>query len=318
MSKYSTLENQPEIPFASLARTDLHLLAVFMTVVESGGFSAAQVALNLGQSTVSRHMADLESRLGMRLCQRGRVGFRLTEKGARVYEASQRLFKNLESFRSEIGALSGQLVGKLSFAVIDNWVTDTASPLTAALAAFKTQGPNVQIEIHCLAPDDIELAVLDSRVSIGIGVFHQHRPGLAYKQLYQDPLELYCGQGHELFESADSGHTPAILAGADYVRRAYLSEEKVAPLVAHLPSTATAHQVEGVAFLILTGRYIGYLPKSYALQWVLQDRMRSILPRHFILQTNIEVVTRRGVTLTAVEQTFLQELFTANKHSGIS
>ena len=56
-----------------LHKADLHMLAVFMTVVECGGFAAAQVALNVGQSTISRQISDLERRLGMRLCQRGRA-----------------------------------------------------------------------------------------------------------------------------------------------------------------------------------------------------------------------------------------------------
>ncbi len=41
------------------------MLAVFMTVVECGGFAAAQVALNVGQSTISRRISDLEKRLGI-------------------------------------------------------------------------------------------------------------------------------------------------------------------------------------------------------------------------------------------------------------
>ena len=39
-----------------LHKADLHMLAVFMTVAECGGFAAAQVALNVGQSTISRQI----------------------------------------------------------------------------------------------------------------------------------------------------------------------------------------------------------------------------------------------------------------------
>ena len=109
----------PTIP--RLHKADLHMLAVFMTVTECGGFAAAQVALNVGQSTISRQISDLEKRLGMRLCQRGRAGFRLTDKGRIVYEACQHLATALESFRATVGALRGELVGDLSIAAIDNW-----------------------------------------------------------------------------------------------------------------------------------------------------------------------------------------------------
>lgn len=295
-------------PIGRLSKTDLHLLAVFMTVVETGGFAAAQVALNLGQSTVSRHIGDLEKRLGMRLCQRGRVGFRLTDKGRVVYESCQTLFNALEAFRTEVGAMRGELVGELSLALIDNWITETGAPFAGALAAFKDRGRQVHLNIHTLPPDEIERAVLDGRVGLGIGVFHQHRPGLAYEVLYQDPVELYCGRDHRLFALAAEGRVPGDLGSADLVRRGYLSEEQVAPLTAKLPSSATAHQIEGVAFMILSGRHIGYLPVSYAARWVAAGRMRSLLPEQFRLSTNIEIVMRRGAALSMVSRAFIDAM----------
>ena len=90
----------------------------------------------------------------------------------------------------------------------------------------------------------------------------------------------------------------------DLAHRAYLSERQVAPLTGDLPSTAAARQIEGVAFLILSGWHIGYLPVTYAERWVESGRMRSILPEIYRLNTKFELVIRRGVTLTLVSQTF--------------
>ena len=291
-----------------LHKADLHLLAVFMTVAECGGFAAAQVALNVGQSTISRQMGDLERRLGMRLCQRGRTGFRLTDEGRIVYEACQHLATALESFRSTVGALRGELVGDLSIAVIDNWATERGYPLAEVLRAFRDTAGQVHIHFHTLAPDEIERAVLENRVNLGIGVFHQHRPGLSYEALYDDPVELYCGSGHALFDRAPHELDANDLHAVDLVHRGYLSERQVAPLTAGLPSTATARQMEGVAFLILSGRHIGYLSVSYAERWVATGRMRSVLPAIYRLDTKIELVTRRGVALTPVSRTFAELL----------
>ena len=284
------------------------MLAVFMTVAECGGFAAAQVALNVGQSTISRQIGDLEKRLGMRLCQRGRAGFRLTDKGRTVYEACQHLATALESFRTAVGALRGELVGDLSIAAIDNWATERCYPLADVLRAFRDRARQVHIDLHTLAPDEIERAVLESRVNLGIGVFHQHRPGLVYEALYDDPVELYCGAGHPLFDRVLHGLGRADLRAADLARRAYLSERQVAPLTGNLSSTATARQIEGIAFLVLSGWHIGYLPVSYAERWIKNGRMRSILPETHGLNTSMELVTRRGVTLTLVSQTFVNIL----------
>lgn len=284
------------------------MLAVFMTVAECGGFAAAQVALNVGQSTISRQIGDLEKRLGMRLCQRGRAGFSLTDKGRTVYEACQHLATALESFRTTVGALRGELVGDLSVAAIDNWATERCFPLADVLRAFRDRAVRVHIDLHTLAPDEIERAVLENRVNLGIGVFHQRRPGLMYEKLYDDPVELYCGHGHPLFDRAPHGFDRADLRAADLAHRAYLSERQVAPLTGDLPSTATARQIEGIAFLVLSGWHIGYLPVSYAERWVESGRMRSILPETYGLNTKMELVTRRGVALTLVSQTFVDIL----------
>ena len=287
-----------------LHKADLHLLAVFMAVAQCGGFAAAQVALNVGQSTISRQIGDLERRLGMRLCQRGRAGFRLTDKGRVVYEACQHLSTALESFRTAVGALRGELVGDLSIAVIDNWATERGYPMADVLRAFRGKARRVHIHFHTLAPDEIERAVLENRVNLGIGVFHQHRPGLLYETLYDDPVELYCGADHALFDRTPHGLDRNDLHAVDLAHRAYLSERQVAPLTADLHSTASARQIEGVAFLILSGWHIGYLPVAYAQRWVTSGRMRSILPATYRLNTKIELVTRRGVELTLVSQTF--------------
>ena len=287
-----------------LHKADLHLLAVFMTVAQCGGFAAAQVALNVSQSTISRKIGDLERRLGMRLCQRGRAGFHLTDKGRVVYEACEHLATALESFRTTVGALQGELVGDLSIAVIDNWATERGYPMADVLRAFRGKARRVHIHFHTLAPDGIERAVLENRVSLGIGVFHQHRPGLRYEALYDDPVELYCGAGHALFDRAPDGLDRNDVRAADLAHRAYLSERQVAPRTAGLHSTATARQIEGVAFLILSGWHIGYLPVAYVDRWVSSGRMRSILPATYRLNTKIELVTRRGVALTLVSQTF--------------
>lgn len=295
-------------PLGQLSKTDLHHLSVFVTVTEAGGFSAAQVTLNVATSTISRQISELETRLDLRLCQRGRSGFRLTDQGETVYKAAKQLFAALENFRGTIDASRGRLTGQLSLAIIENWVADDRVPLASVLGEFKTRAPEVGIDIYSLAPDEIELAVFDGRADVGIGVFHQRRPGLIYEAIGDDPVELYCGRGHPLFEQVGAGLAARDLNSAELVRRAYLSEQQVAPKTAHLAAGAAAHQVEGVAFMILSGNYLGYLPVHYAARWVKEGRMRSLLPRRHRLNTKIEIVTKRGVTPSGASQAFLEML----------
>ena len=79
---------------------DLRLLRVFVAIVECGGLSAAESRLNIGRSTISAHLSDLEVRLGIKLCKRGRSGFELTETGRVTYQASLELLQQCEAFTS--------------------------------------------------------------------------------------------------------------------------------------------------------------------------------------------------------------------------
>ena len=64
-----------------LSDMDLRLLRVFKSVVDCGGMAAAELELNIGTSTLSRHVKDLETRLGVVLCRRGRGGFAVSPEG---------------------------------------------------------------------------------------------------------------------------------------------------------------------------------------------------------------------------------------------
>ena len=71
-----------------LGDTHIRLLRVFKTVIECGGFAAAEVELNISRPAISLAITELESLLNMRLCQRGRSGFSITEQGTQVYNSA--------------------------------------------------------------------------------------------------------------------------------------------------------------------------------------------------------------------------------------
>ncbi len=288
----------------SMSKADLHLLFVFATVVEARGFSTAQIELNVSPSTISRQISDLETRLGMTLCQRGRSGFRLTEKGDLVYRSAQRLFAAVREFSETIDGSRKQLVGNLSLAIIDNWVFNDVSPFARALRKFVDIAPDVSIELFSLAPDDIEMAVQDARVSFGIGVFHRHKPGLTYDSIGFEKMGLYCATDHPLFDERDRSRVQEILKTSQYAKRAYLKERDVAPVSRDLKTNAHAHQIEGIAHLILTGRYIGYLPEQFANVWVREGRMRSVGEGQFDQPSELKLVKKRGAGPNLVVKTF--------------
>ncbi|MGH6879318.1 MAG: LysR family transcriptional regulator [Hypericibacter sp.] len=300
-----------------LADIDLKLLRVFCTIVEAGGFTPAQTRLNLSQSRISSLITDLEARLGMRLCQRGRVGFRLTDKGQIVYEAAQRLFARLSDFNAEVGTLRGAMWGELHIGVVDSTSTNPDCRLVEAIRVFKAQAPEVTLQLQIAGPHDLERAVLDGRLQAAIGAFHHHVAGLAYAPLFQERQTLYCGRGHPLFERPDRALTVAEIETAAFADRGYMEGARRRLPFAPKAATTTDY-MEALAMLVLSGHYVAYLPAHYAAAWVAQGEMRPLMASKLSFNSAFEVVKRRGAMATAVLSAFLEALETAHPHPARS
>lgn len=285
---------------------DIRLLRVFRKVVDCGGFSAAEVELNIGRAAISQHMADLERRLGMRLCRRGRAGFMLTEEGRATYEASQRLFAGLEQFRGEINAARGRLHGDLEIGITDNLVTMPHMRVTHSLRQLKLEAPDVRVNIRMIPPNEIERGVLDGRLHVGVVADRRRLPGLDRYPLYTEECRLYCGNGHPLFAVDDGAVSDTDLKGCDAVipTEAQAAAE-TASLFEKLTPTATATDREGVAFLILTGCYLGFLPTHYAKRWVETGDMRTLVPGRFHSFQEFHAVTWRDAPANLVLNRFM-------------
>jgi DNA-binding transcriptional LysR family regulator len=290
-----------------LSDVDIRLLRLFKTVVECGGFSAAEVELDISRAAISQHMADLEQRVGLRLCQRGRAGFSLTDEGRQIHAASLKLLAALEDFRTEVNSVHARLRGELNIGITDNLVTMPRMRITDALRSLKDAGPDVRINIRMIPPNEIELGVLDGHLHVGVVPEVRPLAGLDYRPLYDEESRLYCGIGHSLFALRAAEIEPEAVAAADAVAPAYAQTPEIRSLHQRLNPSATASDREGVAFLILTGRYIGYLPTHYARQWVEQSRMRALPWPPYT--TELYVITRKGSRPNLVLDTFLGLLF---------
>ncbi|WP_142850346.1 LysR family transcriptional regulator [Telmatospirillum sp. J64-1] len=301
----------PALP--QVTDAEIRLLRVYKMVVECGGFSAAEVELNISRSAISLHMAELEQRLGLRLCRRGRAGFMLTEEGRQVYEATLRLFAALEAFRGEVSSVHARLRGELNIGITDNLVTSPRMRVTHALRALKQQGPEVRVNIRMIPPNEIERGVLDGRLHVGVVPARRALPGLDSFSLYSEDSRLYCAQGHPLFDRPAETVTLAEVAACDAVAPIHATPEAM-DLHQTLNITATATDREGVAFLMLTGCYVGYLPTHYAQQWVGRGLMRPLLPQTHAYSVEFRAITQKGAHPNLVLETFLTLLRQDDSH----
>ena len=295
-------------PLAQVSDFDIRLLQLFRSVVECGGFSAAESVLGIGRSAISQQMSDLEQRLGLRLRQRGRAGFALTEEGREVYQSTQQLLAALESFRTEVNGLHQHLRGELNIGLTDNLVTVPHMRITNALARLKERGPEVRIHIRMTPPSEVEQGVLDGRLHIGVVPQAGALSGLDYQPLYDERSLLYCAVGHQLFYVDDQQLEDQRLNAQDAIAPTFRLPPEVQSHYQALNCTASASDREGMAFLILTGRFIGYLPDHYAAAWVQQGRLRALKADSRFYDLSLAAVTRKGRRPHLVLESFLEGL----------
>lgn len=282
---------------------DLRLMRIFVTIVQCGSFSAAQSVLNIGQSAISEHMTRLETRLGVRLCERGRGGFRLTEPGEEVYASAQRLLMSVETFRHETSSLTA-LHGELRLGIIDNTITNSESILIPALRRFHNHAKGVRIRIETRSPHELEQRVLDGRLHAAISPFPVQIQGITYEQLFDELHHLYCGQGHPLYDKTDISIED--IQESLIITHSYEHAADLKALNAEV-AAAIIDNVEAEAMLILTGHYIGLLPTHYATSWEESGEFKVLLPDNFNYSSPFFLITKSGGHQSAVLSTFLED-----------
>jgi DNA-binding transcriptional LysR family regulator len=275
----------------NLSDIDLRLLRVFVAVAEAQGVSAAQEALLMNQSTISTHLATLETRLGFRLCQRGRSGFMLTPKGERILIACRSLFNAARDFTRVSQSLNGLLTGDLQIGLVDNLVSLPGNPFSRAIKHFQHRHQDVQLQCRICAPAELEQGLLNQQLDLGIGYFGQQLNELQYQPWIQETQAIYCSSDHPLFTVEQPNREQ--IENARWVKRGYLLAQRLCP-IAPLNLGAVAHHMESVAHLVLSGEYLGYLPTHYAARWVEQGVLKQLGGQALSYQAELNLVTRPG------------------------
>ncbi|CAN5440591.1 LysR family transcriptional regulator [soil metagenome] len=287
---------------------DVKRLRLFKRVVECGGLSAAEAALDINLSTISAHLTALEASLGLRLCERGRKGFRLTVQGQSVLEASDRLLDAYAQFDTDLAGIHRTISGSLRLGIVDATISDPNSRLSRAIAALKRQSADLEISIDIRSPAELERAIVEQQLDLAIGPRGPSAVHLRKQDLYSETVSLYVGGTHPLFARKDPAIDLSQLQGQDFVARGYLRESQVHGKTVAFKSSATAHSVEGLAIFVLSGAYLGYLPDHYADRWVALGQMRAIRSDLFSHRVAFQATSLRERQNSPAMQVLLRHL----------
>ena len=295
-----------------LSDMDIRLLRVFKSVVECGGMAAAELELNIGTSTVSRHIKDLETRLGLTLCRRGRAGFALTSEGGQIYTETLRLLAGADAFRSSVDEIHRRMGGQLNIAVFDKTASNPAAHIGAAIALFSDLAPEVSLHLHVAPINAIERGVIDGQFQVGVIPGHRSSDTLAYEELFNETMLLYCGAQHALFKADPADMNWDDLRAHHFAGLGYHSPNMEISQQVRLPRKATGYDQESIATLILSGKYLGFLPDHYAEGFVRKGQMCAVKPALFRYACSFFSIVRRSPQPSRVTRAFQDCLLKAH------
>ena len=116
----------------------------FVEVIRLGSFSEAAKILGLSRALISRHITDLEKRLGVRLLTRTTRRITLTEAGAEHFNFCQRIIKEIEEKETSLKQMQREPAGSLKILAPKSLTT---LALGDAIASFATASPHLSISL---------------------------------------------------------------------------------------------------------------------------------------------------------------------------
>ncbi len=144
-------------------RIDLNDYAYFAEVVVHGGFAAAGRALREPKSKLSRRIAGLEERLGLRLIERSSRRFRVTDTGQAFYERCRAMLAEAEQAEALVMQAQAEPHGRIRFSC----PTGMLQPMAGLLASFLVRYPKVRLQ---LVATDRPVDLIEERIDLALRV----------------------------------------------------------------------------------------------------------------------------------------------------
>lgn len=275
----------------TLGDVDIRLLRVFVVVAECNGIAASELELNIGKSTISRHISDLEKRIGLRLCNRGPSGFSLTGEGRQVLEHTQHLLMQIDDFQSQIDSIQRNLKGTIRLGIFDQSSTNPNGRLDRAIAKFDVIAPEVAINISLDTPSSLEAGVISGALELAVVPDYQPSSALAYMPLYTERMTLFCGRDHPLYGIENTKNLD--LQAFKYAGYGFNSPNMRAGNDLGVKRAAQVKDEEALVLLIQSGRYLGYLANHVAEGLGIRDNVWPILPKKTSYTVRFAAAVRR-------------------------
>lgn len=287
---------------------DLNELLFFTKVVECGGFTAASKRLDVTKATVSRKVADLEKRLGVRLLHRTTRQLNLTEIGQAFYERCSKIIIDLDNAQSIVTTHTEQVKGQLKIVMP---VEVGQLLLGEFIGHFLQKYPKVNIDVELTNRQvDMIQEGIDVYIRVGLGQDPKliaHHLGNFQKVLVASPA--YLKNNTKISHPDDLVDHECIKLkqpGDAFQPWEFKCRKENATF-----SPKGRLQCNNVTFLreaILSGLGIGYLPHFIALPHINNGSLCSVLKEWNADSAKIYALYQSRQYMPKLLKTFLDEV----------
>lgn len=167
-------------------------LKVFITAARTLSFTRAAEQLDISQPAVSKHVAELETRYGLQLFTRRGSRLELTDAGRTLLDAAERLADDYRRLEYEMSLCTGQTEGELRLGASTTIAQYLLPPI---LARFTTRFPQVRVSLLSGNSGQVEQALGDHAIDLGLVESVSRRQGLHYTLFRPDELVLVARPG---------------------------------------------------------------------------------------------------------------------------
>lgn len=288
---------------------NLHHLAIFHAIAETGSISAAAQHMHISQPAISRELKDFEARLGVVLFERLPRGMRLTYAGEVLRDYAQRLFEISRTAEAAIREIASARMGLLSIAASNTIGTYV---LPKPLAIFRRANPGVRITMFVGNTEQVSQGVADLRFNLGFIEGPLHVNGLVAKQFRKDELVPVVAEGDELLARKR-------LSATDISDHPLLMRERGSGTRELIEDTLAAHEVklgnvmefgntEALKQAALHGGGIAWLPRISVGKELDEGALRVLPIPKFTIQRPLSVIRRANAHIGPTGEAFLKTL----------
>lgn len=250
-------------------------IKVFLTIAETGSFTATAERLDLSKPMVSRAVALLEDWFKARLLQRTTRKVSLTEAGEQALEYCRRITELTNNIEQDFLARSGELSGTLRIAANPSF---GGSHLLRALQNFMARHPKLHIQ---LLLSDQKADLVESRIDLALRFTHHVEPGLVARRLNHIHSLLIATPDYLARHGTPA--TPHDLARHRYLAHANVNQKTWRffrdgeETALELSSPFSVNDSNALLNCVLSGGGIAMLPKYMINEHLAQGRLKTVL-----------------------------------------